>query len=67
MRTGDGVWSVTLDFRVLEIIGATRVKDIVIRYELRVVQSDVDPSGNVWGMQLDGFLREPVRISGQGG
>lgn len=63
IRTGDGVWSVTMDYRLLETIGATRVKDIHIRYEVRVVQSDVDPGGNVWGLQLDGFLREPVRIS----
>ena len=63
-RTGDGVWSVNLEFRLLETIGSTQVKDIHIRYELRVVQSDVDPAGNVWGLQLDGFLREPVRISG---
>lgn len=63
IRTGDGVWSVTMDYRLLETIGATRVKDIHIRYEVRVVQSDVDPAGNVWGLQLDGFLREPVRIS----
>ncbi|MXY64074.1 MAG: TIGR03746 family integrating conjugative element protein [Gammaproteobacteria bacterium] len=63
---GDGVWSVTLEFRLLETIESTQVKDISIRYELRVVQSDVDPSGNVWGLQLDGFLREPVRISGAG-
>ena len=66
VRTGDGVWSVTMDYRLLETIGTTRVKDILIRYELRVVQAAVDPAGNVWGMQLDGFLREPVRISGAG-
>lgn len=64
VRAGDGVWTVTMDYRLLETIGATRVKDILIRYELRVVQSDVDPAGNVWGLQFDGFLREPVRISG---
>ncbi len=65
-RIGDGVWSATLEFRLLETIGSTQVKDINIRYELRVVQSDVDPAGNVWGLQLDGFLHEPVRISGAG-
>lgn len=67
VRSAEGVWSVTMDYRLLETIGATRVKDILIRYELRVVQSDVDPAGNVWGLQLDGFLREPVRISGSSG
>ena len=63
VRTGDGVWSVILEYRLLETIAAMQVKDIHIRYEIRAVQSDVDPAGNVWGLQLDGFLREPVRIS----
>lgn len=62
VRTGDGTWSVTLEFRLVETIEAAAIKDIPIRYEVRVVQADVDPSGNVWGMQLDGFLREPVRL-----
>lgn len=63
LRNGDGVWSVTLDFRLVETIEAAPIKDIVIRYEVRVARADVDPAGNVWGMQLDGYLREPVRIS----
>ena len=63
VRDADGVWFVTLDFRLVETIEAAPIKDIVIRYDVRVVRADVDPTGNVWGMQLDGFLREPVRIS----
>ncbi len=64
VRIGDGSWSVTMEFRLVETIEAASIKDIAIRYGVRVVQADVDPSGNVWGMQLDGFLREPVRLNG---
>lgn len=63
VRTGDGTWSVTLDFRLVETIEGAAIKDIAIRYALRVVQAEVDPRGNVWGLMLDGFLQEPVRIT----
>ena len=62
VRTGDGVWSVTLEFRLVETIEAAPIKDAVIRYGIRVVRADVDPTGNAWGLMLDGFVREPVRL-----
>lgn len=61
-RTADGVWGVQVDTRLVETVETAPVKDIVIRYRLRVVRTGVDPRGNAWGLMLDGFLEPPERI-----
>ncbi|MYH89592.1 MAG: TIGR03746 family integrating conjugative element protein [Gammaproteobacteria bacterium] len=61
-RTADGVWGVQVDARLVETVETVPVKDIVIRYRLRVVRTKVDPRGNAWGLMLDGFLEPPERI-----
>lgn len=61
-RLSDGVWSVAIEYRLVESIAASPIKDAVIRYEVRAVRADVNPDGNKWGLQLDGWIRDPVRI-----
>ncbi|MYB34477.1 MAG: TIGR03746 family integrating conjugative element protein [Gammaproteobacteria bacterium] len=61
-RLGGGVWGVEIEFRLVESIEASPIKDLVIRYAVRVVRADVNPEGNRWGLQLDGWIRDPVRI-----
>lgn len=59
---GNGVWGVALEYRLVESIAASPIKDVAIRYEVRVVRAEVNPAGNKWGLQLDGWLRDPVRL-----
>ena len=59
---GPGVWSVDLEYRLVESIEASPIKDTIIRYQVRVVRADIDPDGNRWGLQLDGWIHEPSRI-----
>lgn len=66
-RLGPGVWGVEIEYRLVESIEASPIKDAVIRYAVRVVRADVNPRGNRWGLQLDGWLRDPVRIQGGDG
>lgn len=67
-RLGSGVWGVEIEYRLVESIAASPIKDAVIRYAVRVVRAEVNPGGNRWGLQLDGWLRDPVRLrDGDGG
>lgn len=66
-RLGDGVWEAEMDFRLVEELSGLGVKDIGIRYRLRIVQADVDPQGNQWGLLVDGFAAEPRRIDPETG
>ena len=60
--TGDGTWTVWLDVEVEERIDGERVKQVFIRYPLRVVAYDIDPESNPWGLALAGFVQDPYRI-----
>jgi len=64
-KLGAGVWGVEIEYRLVESIEASPIKDTVIRYAVRVVRAEVNPRGNRWGLQLDGWLRDPVRIRSQ--
>jgi integrating conjugative element protein (TIGR03746 family) len=60
---GNGVWVVTLDFRVHEFVRGTPVKTVAVSYPLRVVAMDTDPTQNPWGLALDGYDADgPHRI-----
>lgn len=63
-RLADGVWGVQIDARLVETVEAVAVKDIIIRYRLRVARTEVNPRGNAWGLMLDGFLEAPERLPG---
>ncbi len=46
-----------------EQYAGTPVRDLFIRYPLRVVRADVDPQRNPWGLQVDCFDGIPQRLS----
>ncbi len=48
-------WVVWLDFHIQEFVRGMEVKNIKIRYPIRVVRFNVDPEKNPWGLALDGF------------
>lgn len=60
---GRDSWVVTLDLAIDEQYRGTPVRDIYIRYPLRVVRADLDPASNPWGLQIDCFDETPQRLS----
>ena len=47
------VWRTWLDLNVAESIGGHPVKNVLLRYPIRVVRYDVDKEINPWGLALD--------------
>lgn len=57
-------WMVWLDLIVSETVQGMPVKNISIRYPIRVVRYNVDPELNPWGLALDGFADQgPMRLT----
>ena len=52
---GPNSWLVWLDFHVREWTRGTLVKDVYIRYPVRVVTYPVAKEANPWGLALDGY------------
>lgn len=55
-------WQVTIDYRLEDHINNERFKKTNIRYLIKVVIRDINPSINPWGWQLDVPNKKPVRI-----
>lgn len=62
-ESGDS-WVAFYDVNVKETFRSEIVKDIFVRYPVRVVRWDVDPECNLWGLALDGFYKNPKRLEG---
>ncbi|MCG8612248.1 MAG: TIGR03746 family integrating conjugative element protein [Pseudomonadales bacterium] len=60
-ESGDS-WVAFYDVNIKETFRSEIVKDIFVRYPIRVVRWDVDPECNLWGLALDGFYRNPKRL-----
>ena len=59
---GDG-WIAWFDVHIREYIGGEPVKDVVLRYPVRVVPYDIDRERNPWQLALDGSGRfQPMRV-----
>lgn len=59
----NGSWRVWLDFRIKEYLNGTPIKDVVIRYPVRIVVYKVPPEANPWQLAIDGFEEPgPQRI-----
>ena len=60
----ENTWVVWLDFHIQEFVRGMEVKNIMIRYPIRVTRFDVNPKLNPWGLALDGFEAPgPARIT----
>lgn len=58
---GNGAWVVWLDVTIRETVRGMEVKNVSVRYPIRVVRHDVDPQSNKWGLALDGYADEGPR------
>ena len=56
-------WVISLNAEINEYLRGTPVRDLYIRYYLRVVRSDVDPETNPFGLRLDCFAQPAVRLT----
>ncbi|MBZ9559061.1 MULTISPECIES: PFL_4703 family integrating conjugative element protein [unclassified Modicisalibacter] len=55
-------WIVNLDLAVKESYAGTPIRDVYMRFPIRVVRADGDPQNNKWGMQLDCLARPAQRL-----
>lgn len=60
---GRDTWVITLDLAVDEYYAGTPVRDVYVRYPIRVVRADIDPESNPWGLQIDCFESVPQKLS----
>lgn len=63
VESGDS-WVAFYDVNIQETFRSEIVKDIFVRYPVRIVRWDVDPECNLWGLALDGFYKNPKRLEG---
>lgn len=56
-------WIVRLDAEINETLYATPVRNLYIRYFLRVVRRDVDPEQNPFGLMLDCFAKPALELA----
>lgn len=62
-ESGDS-WVAFYDVNIKETFRSEIVKDIFVRYPVRIIRWDVDPECNLWGLALDGFYKNPKRLEG---
>ena len=58
----NNAWQVDVDLKVQEWFRGMEVKNVNIRYPLKIVRFDVDKERNPWGLALDGYVSRPTRI-----
>ncbi|HFD80635.1 MAG TPA: TIGR03746 family integrating conjugative element protein [Gammaproteobacteria bacterium] len=63
VQLGPDAWRVWLDYHVTERIDNRVVKDIYVRYPLRIVRYHVPREYNPWQLAIDGYVGKPVRLS----
>ena len=56
-------WVVLLDIELIEKIKGETIKQLYLRYPLRVALYDIDRKSNPWMLALDGYQEEPTKIS----
>lgn len=60
---GRDTWTVDLDLVIDEQYEGVPVRDVFIRYPLRVIRADTNPEHNPWGLQIDCFDGSPQRLA----
>ena len=61
---GNGTWVVWLELNIKEYVNGKRIKNTNVQYPIKVVNYDVDPEMNQWGLALDGYSASgPKKLS----
>lgn len=58
----DDSWLVWLDYNIREYVRGVAVKNVNIRYPLRVVRYAIGMDANPWGLALDGYADEGPKV-----
>lgn len=60
----EGKWEVVLHLEIVERVASLESKRIQIKYPMTVVQMNISPEKNIWGLALDGYPvdKRPERI-----
>ncbi len=57
-------WVVWIDYNIRESVRGMEIKNVLIRYPIKVVRYNINPETNPWGLALDGFGSEgPKRLT----
>ncbi|WP_061290010.1 PFL_4703 family integrating conjugative element protein [Azotobacter vinelandii] len=59
---GRDTWVARLDLVVKEFYAGEPIRDVFVRYPLRVIRADTDPELNAFGLQIDCFEGTPQRL-----
>lgn len=59
----DKAWVTTFDFYIDEYYKGEAVKRTMARFPLSVVKSDTDPEKNPWGLKLNCFASQPLKLT----
>ena len=62
-ESGDS-WVSYYDLNIKENFRGETIKDIFVRFPVRIVRWDVNPECNMWGLALDGYYKNPSRLEG---
>lgn len=55
-------WIATFDLYVDEYFSGESIKRALVRYPLSVVRSDTDPENNPWGLKLNCYASNPLKL-----
>lgn len=61
-KLSDNTWEVDLKMRLTEYKNNQPVKDVEILYPLKLVRAHISQQDNPYGLQLAGFVSEPIRL-----
>ena len=55
-------WEVNINMRLVEYRNHQIVKDIEMRYPLKVIRWDISSQHNPYGLAIDGYVSAPIRV-----
>lgn len=61
-KISNNTWEVDLKMRLTEVKNNQPVKVVEILYPLKVVRANISQQNNPYGLQLAGFVSEPIRL-----
>lgn len=56
-------WVVTFDFYIDEYYKGESIKRTMARFPLSIVKSDTDPEANPWGLKLNCYASQPLKLT----
>ena len=61
-KIGDGTWHVEMNLQLLETLGGTVIKQMIVHYSLVLSRVNTTIDTNPWGLVITGFYQKTYRI-----